>query len=201
MSTSFSKTVDYFLSPVSPWTYLGHPRLTALVTLHKAQVRIKPADIGKVFAVSGGVPLKQRPMQRQLYRMQELKRWRDYLKVPLTLEPKYFPYAADTASHLIIAADKVAGTAVAMRLAFGFLRGCWAEEKNCADPDTIAAIVQAEGLHMSALQARMDEAKALYETYTQEAITRNVFGVPTYIIDDRVLWGQDRLDFVERMLA
>lgn len=196
-----SKTVDYYLSPVSPWTYLGHPRLTAMVALHKAQVRIKPIDIGKVFAASGGVPVKQRPLQRQAYRMMELRRWRDYLKVPLTLEPKYFPYAPDAASLLIIAADKVAGTAVAMRLAFGFLRGCWAEERNCADPDTIAAIVKAEALDMARLQAHMEEAKALYDSYTQEAVARNVFGVPAYVIGTDLLWGQDRLEFVERALA
>ncbi len=196
-----SKTIDYFISPVSPWTYLGHPRLTATVALHKAQVHLKPIDIGKVFAASGGLPVKQRPAQRQAYRMLELKRWRDYLQVPLTLEPKFFPYAPDPASHLIIAADKVVGTAVAMRLAFGFLRGCWAEEKNCADSDTVAGIVKAEGLDLGQLQSRLDEAKALYESYTQEAIAKGVFGVPTYVMGDDLLWGQDRLEFVERTLA
>lgn len=196
-----SKIIDYYLSPVSPWTYLGHPRLTAMIALHKAQVRIKPIDIGKVFAASGGVPVKQRPLQRQAYRMMELRRWRDFLRVPLTLEPKYFPYAPEAASHLIFAADKVAGTAVAMRLAFGFLRGCWAEERNCADPDTIAEIVRAEALDLARLQSHLDEARALYDTYTQEAIARNVFGVPSYIVGDEVLWGQDRLDFLERALG
>ena len=36
--------------------------------------------------------------------------------------------------------------------------------------------------------------------YTQLAITKNVFGAPTYIIEDQIYWGQDRLDFVERHL-
>ena len=195
-----SKTVDYFMSPVSPWTYLGHPRFTAMTTLHNAQVRIKPIDIGKLFAASGGLPVKQRPAQRQAYRLMELKRWRDYLGVPLTIEPKFFPYAAEPASWLIIAADKVAGPAAAARLAFGFLRGCWAEERNCADSQTIAAIVRAEGLDLAILQARAEEAKALYETYTKEAIAKGVFGVPTYVIGDELMWGQDRLEFVERAL-
>jgi 2-hydroxychromene-2-carboxylate isomerase len=198
---AMSKTVDYFISPMSPWTYLGHPRFTAMCALHNAEVRIKPIDVMKVFAASGGVPVKQRPLQRQAYRMMELKRWRDYLGVPLTLEPKFFPYAADTASLLIIAADKVAGTSAAMRLAFAFLRGCWAEERNCADPTTIDAIVTGERLDISQLQSLANETKRAYETYTQEAIARNVFGVPSYMIGDELYWGQDRLEFVERALA
>ncbi|MFN0314800.1 MAG: 2-hydroxychromene-2-carboxylate isomerase [Burkholderiales bacterium] len=196
-----SKPIDYFMSPVSPWTYLGHPRFTAMAVLHKAQVRIKPIDIPKLFAASGGLPVKQRPAQRQAYRFMELKRWRDYLGVPLTIEPKYFPYVAEPASHLIISADKIAGPAAAARLAFGFLRGCWAEERNCADAQTIAEIVHAEDLDLATLQAHAGEAKALYETYTQEAIAKGVFGVPTYVIGDELLWGQDRLEFVERALV
>ena len=43
-------------------------------------------------------------------------------------------------------------------------------------------------------------AKKIFEEYTQLAIKKNVFGAPTYIINDQIYWGQDRLDFVERHL-
>ena len=35
---------------------------------------------------------------------------------------------------------------------------------------------------------------------TEKALKSSVFGAPTYIIDDEVFWGQDRLDFVERYI-
>ena len=34
-----------------------------------------------------------------------------------------------------------------------------------------------------------------------EAERRGVFGTPTYIVQDELFWGQDRLDFVDRALA
>ena len=40
-----------------------------------------------------------------------------------------------------------------------------------------------------------------YEAYTQQAIDAGVFGAPSYVIDGEIFWGQDRLDFVERLLA
>ena len=43
------KTVDYYFSPISPWTYLGHPRFAAMAQRHGAVVRVKPADFGKIF--------------------------------------------------------------------------------------------------------------------------------------------------------
>ena len=40
-----------------------------------------------------------------------------------------------------------------------------------------------------------------HDAYTQEAIDREVFGAPTYAYRDELFWGQDRLDFVERVLG
>jgi len=40
-----------------------------------------------------------------------------------------------------------------------------------------------------------------YDRFTDEAIARNVFGSPWYVVDGEGFWGQDRLDFVERAFA
>lgn len=198
-----TRTVDYFFSTVSPWTYLGHERFRAMCTAHGARVNVRPCDIGgKIFPVSGGLPLKQRAPQRQAYRLAELKRWRDYLGIPLTLEPKYFPADGEPASRLIIAASRLSEDA-AMALTFAVLRACWAEERNVADSDTLKAILEEQGFGTEALMhhAAGAETRATYDTYTQEAIHKGVFGAPTYIVDGELFWGQDRLDFVERALA
>ena len=80
--------VDYYLSLGSPWTYFGHPRFEKIVETHKATVSYRPVSFAQVFAASGGLPLQQRPPQRQAYRLMELKRWRDRLGMPLNLHPK-----------------------------------------------------------------------------------------------------------------
>ena len=48
--------------------------------------------------------------------------------------------------------------------------------------------------------AKSEECKNIMQP-TKLAIEKNVFGAPTFIIDDQIYWGQDRLDFVERHLA
>eukprot|EP01034_Spumella_vulgaris_P000145 gene145-202_t len=67
-----SKTCQYYFAPHSPWSYLGHERLVALAKAHGAQIDIRPFDLGKVFGVSGGLPLAKRAPQRQAYRLVEL---------------------------------------------------------------------------------------------------------------------------------
>ena len=195
------KTVRYFFTPSSPWTYLGHDRFVAMAKRHGARVLLRPCDLGRVFPVSGGLPLPKRAPQRQAYRLHELARWREHLGVPLNIHPKHFPVPADHAARTIVAADLAAGTDAALRLAGALMRACWAEDRDIADAATVAAIVGEQGLDAGALGAKADEAARLYDAYTDEAIERQVFGAPFYVIGDEPFCGQDRLEFVERALA
>lgn len=197
-----TKVVDYYFSPSSPWTYLGHRRLGEIAAATATDIVPMPVDFGLVFPVSGGLPLKQRSVQRQAYRLTELKRWRSHLSEPLTLEPRYFPVDANPASLLLIAALPL-GSRRVMQLAGAVMRACWVEERNIADPDTLAAIADAQGLHGRALLevAGTAESAATYESFTARAIAAQVFGAPTFVFRDELFWGQDRLEFLERALA
>lgn len=197
------RTVDYYFAPQSPWAYLGHQRLADIVQRAGATVRVMPIDLGgKVFPISGGLPLGQRAPQRQAYRLVELQRFSQHLKLPLNLKPQYFPVGGDAAARLIIAADIDQGATAAMAMAGAILAACWAQERNMADDKVLAELLGEQGLPVSLLdQSHSQTVQARYEACTQAAIDAGVFGAPTYVIDGELFWGQDRLDFVERALA
>ena len=197
------RTVDYYFAPQSPWAYLGHQRLAEIVQRTGAAVRVMPIDLGgKVFPISGGLPLGQRAPQRQAYRLVELQRYSKFLNVPLNLKPKYFPVGGDDAARLIIAADLVHGAAAAMAIAGGILAACWAQERNMADDKVLAELLHEQNLSANLLEQSHSQAvQVRYDTYTQAAIDAGVFGAPSYVVEGEIFWGQDRLDFVERALA
>jgi 2-hydroxychromene-2-carboxylate isomerase len=195
-----SKVLDYYLSPMSPWTYLGHARIREIAKRHGASINVKPIDLGAIFPVSGGLPLAKRAPQRQAYRLMELHRWRDYLQVPLTIHPKFFPTDATNAA-LMICAAKSEGIERQLDLTGAFLKACWAQERNLADADTLRAIAREQGMDGDKLFAAAESMKPAYEGFTKEAMERQVFGVPTYAYRDELFWGQDRLEFVDRALA
>lgn len=198
-----SKVIDYYVFVNSPWTYLGHRRFVEIAHAAGASIRVRPMDAAKVFPVSGGLPLAQRPKQRQAYRIFELKRWREHLGVPINIQPKYFPTPTDLAAKMVVAANDDSAPARALDLLGRFLAAVWAEERNIGDETTLAAIAGEAGLDGAALIARAKsaETQARYDAYSQEAIDRQVFGAPTYFYRDEPFWGQDRLDFLQRALA
>ena len=198
-----TKLCEYFLAPHSPWTYLGHERFVKLAKQYGVQVDIKPVDLGKVFGVSGGLPLAKRPPQRQAYRLVELKRWSEFLQMPLNLQPKFFPVQPDAAAKLIIATKIALGNEAALAVAGAAMRAVWAEERNIADADTLAALASACGYDGKSLLKSSETAsvQAEYDRYTEQAIAANVFGSPWYQYEGEGFWGQDRLDFLERAFS
>lgn len=195
-------TIDYWFTPVSPWTYLGHERLRAIADAAGATVRVRPVDLGgRVFPVSGGLPLAKRAPQRQAYRLVELKRWSEFLGVPIVLQPAHFPVSPDDAARLIVAVDLHDGAEAAMAIAGAVLRACWQEQRNVSDPAVLQALLQENGLAARRFEdAHSQAVQERYDADTERAIAAGVFGAPTYAIDGELFWGQDRLDFVERAL-
>ena len=124
------------------------------------------------------------------------------------LEPGKAKHAKETEARIIGAGDHGSEDARAISTAVtdglgAILRAVWAEERNIADEATLVAIADEQGMDGTALlaAAKTDAIAAAYAANTAEAMERNVFGAPTYIIDGENFWGQDRLDFVERALA
>ena len=198
-----SQTIEYFLAPSSPWTYLGHNRLADLLKDTGATVRLFPMDLGgKVFPATGGLPLGQRSAQRQAYRLVELKRFGEHLKMPLNVHPKFFPVSADLAAKLIIAVQEKEGSVAAMVLTGLILSNVWVDEKNIADPETMKSTLTSANLSPEYLS--LSEAPwvlDLYEQNTISAIDKGVFGSPSYILNNEIFWGQDRLDFLSLRLT
>jgi len=194
--------IDYYITPVSPWTYLGHDRFVRLLKDTGSRVQVHAVDYGAIFPVSGGLPLGKRAPQRQAYRLVELRRCSEQLGIPLHPQPAHFPVDAGPASRLLAATVLAEGDAAALDLAGRMGRAVWAEQRNLADAETLQALIAESGLP-AALWARADspEAADRYAADTQRAIDAGVFGAPSYVVDGEIFWGQDRLDLLAWRLA
>jgi carboxymethylenebutenolidase len=194
-----ARTVDYYLSLNSPWTYMGHRHFADLAEAHGLTVRVHPVDFGGIiFPATGGIPVGKRSPQRQAYRLVELERWHEHLGVPLNIQPRFWPADEALGARMVLAAGESGDGAMA--LAGALLRAVWAEERNIADRDTLLAVTAECGLDGEGLMAaaETEELAARRVTESEQAIERGVFGAPFYIFNEQPFWGQDRLDMLER---
>jgi len=196
-----SKTVDYYVSLASPWTYMGGTRLPDIALRTGAEFVVKPIKAGPLFAATGGLPLPKRHPARRSYRLVELARWRGYWGLAMNIEPAFFPVDDSQAGRMVIAARQAEEDAVALSNAY--LACVWEREQDIADPATLQAAADAAGFDGAALAAAAGSAEVEreYDANTAEAIEREVFGVPWFVYEGVPYWGQDRIEFLERALA
>ena len=193
--------IDYYMSHGSPWTFLGHKRLLGMVKNFDVKLNIYPVNYGDIFPISGGLPVSKRPPQRQKIRLQELQRWSEYLKIKLIPQPKFFP-SKSLLPSLVIVASKIKNTKKEFIVANDIMNALWVEELDIDNEKTLFDIITKTGLDADEILsfAKTSDCTRTFKNYTTKAIKNDVFGAPTFIVEDQVYWGQDRLDFVERHL-
>ena len=193
-------TIEYYLSVVSPWSYLGHKRFCDIARDNSAEIHYLPIDSSILFAKTGGLALKDRSPQRKRYRMQELRRWRSRLELELNLEPQYFPTDSNLASRVIIGAIE-AGHDVA-ELAYQLMRAVWVREEDVSETSVVVGAIERSGGSVDDLLAAANHSNVqdIIIENSEQAVNKGVFGVPSYVVGEEVFWGQDRLEFLDLFL-
>ena len=197
--TTSKRTIEYFFDVGSPTSYLAWTQLAKIVAETGAEVVWRPMLLGGVFKATGNaspvsVPAKGRWMN------DDIRRWAAHYGVPFRFNP-HFPINTLTLMR--------GATGLQMRKPGEFMRyldvverSMWETPKNLGDPAVLAATLTEAGIDAEAFTALVadPEVKAQLVATTEEAVSRGVFGAPTFFVGDAMFFGQDRLDFVRDAL-
>lgn len=201
------KTIDYYYSTRSNFTYLGAARINALARTHGRRLVHRPILLSVVMPPIGGMPFGERPTMLRNYAMRDALRWAAHLGIPLLREPVHHMGPVELPSGIVIAGQRAVARGEAGDvddLSLRVLQALWRDDRDIADPAVVAELCRAAGF--TAPDALIDEAltagvQAELARNCQEAIIRGVIGAPTWFVDEEPFYGQDRLDFVARALA
>ncbi len=194
-----SKQVEFYFDLGSPTAYLAWTQLPKIAEKAGAEVVWKPMLLGGVFKATDNSP-PWAVAARAPYLGRDLQRFAKRYGVPLATNP-HFPINTLTLMRGAIALrGEPEQFHQYLRHVF---RSMWIEPRNLNDPGEVAKTWQEIGLEPEAFMARIAEPenkKALIDA-TQEAVSRGVFGAPSFFVGDEMFFGQDRLDFVAEALA
>ena len=193
-----SKTIDFYYDYGSPATYLAWTQIYDLAEKHGASVVRKPALLGGVFKETGNsapanVPAKGAWLFKDLNRFAQRYGVEWQMNSNFPINTIYLMRGALYAQKegFIEAYDEACFHAV------------WRDNKNMNDPETVTQVFLDAGFDAAAIGASMQnpEIKKQLFAVTAEAVENGLFGMPAFIVDGELYWGQDRLDFVEEAIA
>lgn len=90
-----------------------------------------------------------------------------------------------------------------LQLCVALADAAWNDGRDLTDLAVLEDVVRGTGLSADDLAGRISQPaiKSCLRTATEEAVTRGIFGVPTFVYREDVLWGQDRMDHLEELLT
>lgn len=193
------KTFEFWFDFGSPAAYLAFTQLQKLENETNSTVVYRPMLLGGVFQATGNHSPATIPAKGS-YIFSDFTRFAKRYGVPFNSNP-HFPI----------------NTLLLMRGAIGMqqqhpeqfldycravFRAIWIDALNMNDPATVGAALHKAGFEPQKLMVLANEqvTKDALKTATTEAVTRGVFGAPTFFVGNQMYWGQDRLDFVKEAL-
>lgn len=195
--------IEYFYSARSVYAYLGAAELNRIAARHGRRIVHKVIDLSVTIPATGGRWFDDWTPERKAYFFGvELDRWASHRNLRCLRDPVHHVGDRTLPSGTLLAAQRLGGGDVD---AFSemLLAALWRDDRDVADRDVLAGLLTAAGFVAGpVLDLALDpEVQAEFAANSAEAIRRNVFGSPTYIVDGEPFYGQDRLEFVARKLA
>jgi len=192
-----SKTVEFYYDFSSPYTYIASERIEKICQESGASIEWKPFLLGGVFNEIGSTPAAQIDNKIN-YLKRDMIMCADYYDVPLNF-PEVFPLNSVRAMRGAFAASEQDKLVEYNHLMF---RLYFVKETDLSHPEILAEAVGGIGIDPEWFTQRIAEQdiKDMLRDETNIAVQRGIFGAPTMFVDDKMYWGNDRLDFLCRYL-
>jgi 2-hydroxychromene-2-carboxylate isomerase len=186
-------TLEFWYEFASPYSYIAAEEIESKALAAGVAVAWRPFLLGPIFAAQGwkDSPFNIYP-SKGAYMWRDLERLCADRKLPWK-KPTVFPR-----NGLIAARIATAMTDHETRKAFtkSVFRANFIEDKDISAPSVVAGLLDNIGLPSAAWmsEAETDEIKNLLRRNTEVAISRGIFGAPSFIAGGELFWGGDRLD-------
>lgn len=190
-------TLEFYFEFASPYAYLSSERVEALCARLGLALAWKPFMLGPILARTGARPLFVDSV-RGAYARHDCLRWARLHGIPLR-------HWADAPTNALKAARgglHLAGRPSQVPYIHACYRAHFVAGRDLFDDAVLGDIVRAVGEDEAAFRAAIAEPalKQCLVDETEAAYARGVFGAPTFFLGDEMLWGNDRLPIVERLV-
>lgn len=177
-----------------PYAYLASTQVETLAKKTAAELVWEPMLLGGVFAANDTPQNLMNILSpaKAAHNANDMMRWAEIFGVALHW-PKAHPMRTVDALRATLA------TGIDPKVIHGFYKAYWIDGRPPSEKTTMQDVLSAAGHDLGILE-KLGDYKDDLRKRTDRAIAKGIFGAPTYVIDDELFWGQDRMHFVEKAL-
>ena len=183
---------------MSPWSYLSLERVFNLGKKYNVKIELIPVDLFYIFKLNNTKKVLERPLSIQKNRLIELTRWSNFLNIPINTKPKHFPVDSIKSCRFIIASNLIYDFNDSWDIASKICKALWVDEKDIGDEEVLFSIAACCGkIELLKDLFYSKKTREILKENTENALAKDLFGVPSFVFNEKLFWGQDRIFFLE----
>ena len=186
-----TKSIDFYFDFISPYSYLAYKKINNLNLINKIDINYKPVFLGGLHKLGGitAPAFNERKMKNmksdcelvasknniefkwnKKFPINSLNLMRGYLSINDQIKKKYFEVCFDS---------------------------YWKDDLDISENENMIKILEICKIDQKKFlddikdQKIKDELKYL----TDIAFKNDIFGAPTFVVNKKIFWGQDRLEY------
>ena len=186
-----NKSIDFYFDFISPYSYLAHKKIKVIQTKNKIVFNYKPIFIGGLHNLQGiTAPAFIKPKLKHMvndctliakknnfdfiwnskFPINSLNIMRGYLFVNANLKNLYLDLIFDA---------------------------YWKDNLDVSNEEVLKTLLNKSNIDLDSffLGIKDHKIKDELKNVTQKAHDKEIFGAPTFIVNNKIFWGQDRLEF------
>jgi 2-hydroxychromene-2-carboxylate isomerase len=187
------KSFDFYFDFISPYSFLAHKEMRKIENKTKIKIRYKPILLGGLHNLHGikapaFIPAKAKHMIRDCKLIAE----RNNVKFKFN---SYFPIKSLNLMRGVLVAEEDNIKDYYIDNVFNTI---WQDGLNMNDENIIHKVIKNLNINPKTFTLRSTSSliKDSLRKKTSDAYEKGIFGAPTFVSNNKIFWGQDRIEFV-----
>ena len=187
------RSFDFFFDFASPYSYLAHKQIRNIERQNKIKINYKPILLGGLLKLAeiraaAFIPTKAKFM------IKDCKLFAEKFNITFKFN-SYFPIQSLNLMRGVLVAEKEKKDSPYID---EFFDATWKDGLNLNNQKVIDKILKNLTFNPEIFKLQISEQtiKNELKKRTNDAFLKGVFGAPSFIVNNKMFWGQDRLEFV-----
>ena len=187
------KPFDFYFDFISPYSFFAHKEIKKIENKTSIKIRYKPILLGGLHNLHGikapaFIPAKAKHMIRDCKLIAE----KNNIKFKFN---SYFPIRSLNLMRGVFVAEEDNFKSFYIDSIFNAI---WQDGLNMNDENIVNKVLKNLNINPKTftLRAVSSSIKDILRKRTSDAYEKGVFGAPTFISNNKIFWGQDRIEFV-----
>ena len=187
------KPFEFYFDFASPYTFIAHKKIRKIEEENSIKMKYMPILLGGLLKSAGikanvDIPIKA------IYMIRDCKLWAEKYDIAFKFN-NYFPINTLNLMRCVLIAEKKGFEQIFINNIFDAI---WKDGLNLNDNKIVKNILKNLNLNPETflLEATEIKNKDDLKNRTNNAFIKGIFGAPSFIVNNKMFWGQDRLEFV-----